>query len=49
MKDTEIWTVYAHINKTNNKIYVGITSQIPEKRWLNGKGYSYNSYFNETK
>lgn len=46
MKDTEIWTVYAHINKTNNKIYVGITSQIPEKRWLNGKGYSYNSYFN---
>ena len=41
-----MWTVYAHINKSNNKIYVGITSQTPEKRWLNGKGYSYNSYFN---
>lgn len=46
MTNTEIWTVYAHINKSNNKIYIGITSQIPEKRWLNGKGYSYNSYFN---
>ena len=35
------WTVYIHTNKTNGKRYIGITSQHPpEKRWLNGHGYS---------
>jgi hypothetical protein len=33
------YTVYIHINKTNNKKYVGITSQQVEKRWKNGLGY----------
>lgn len=28
-----------HINKTNNKKYVGITKQKPERRWKNGQGY----------
>ena len=27
------WSVYIHINKNNKKIYVGITSKTPEKRW----------------
>jgi hypothetical protein len=28
-----------HINKINNKKYVGITKQKPEKRWSNGNHY----------
>ena len=32
--------VYVHINKINGKRYVGVTSQRPEKRWNNGKGYT---------
>lgn len=33
------WCVYAHINKINGKIYIGITSSL-EKRWMcNGEGY----------
>ena len=34
-----MWKVYAHINKINNKKYVGITQQTCKKRWMNGKGY----------
>lgn len=40
------YTVYIHKNKFNNKMYIGITSQLPEKRWLNGHGYSFNPHFN---
>ena len=29
----------------NNKKYIGITCQEPEKRWINGKGYKTNDYF----
>ena len=28
-----------HSNKINNKKYIGITHQKPERRWRNGKGY----------
>ncbi len=31
--DEKIWTVYMHINKANQKVYVGITSKKPEERW----------------
>lgn len=36
----ETWTVYRHINKINNKIYVGITKNSVAQRWgKNGRGY----------
>lgn len=38
------YTVYVHISP-NVKYYVGITSQNPEYRWRNGKGYHHNKYF----
>lgn len=40
-KEYRIWTVYMHTNKINNKVYVGLTRQKPEKRWKNkGSGYT---------
>lgn len=40
------FTVYMHVNKSNNKIYVGITQRDPELRWLSGHGYPHNPHFN---
>jgi hypothetical protein len=39
------YTVYMHINKINNKKYIGITQQKLKKRWGNGNGYKNNIYF----
>lgn len=39
------WCVYVHINKINGKKYIGQTSQRPEKRWDNGRGYITSSKF----
>lgn len=49
-KENEInsnrWIVYMHINKINNKKYIGITSRKPERRWRrNGQGYKSSPYF----
>lgn len=33
------YSVYMHINKTNGKIYVGITKQKVSDRWKNGSTY----------
>lgn len=34
-----MFTVYCHINKINNKKYIGITNRKPEERWNKGNGY----------
>ena len=38
------WTVYRHITPSG-KSYIGITSDKPERRWRNGKGYRKNKLF----
>lgn len=38
------YTVYKHISP-NGKIYIGITSKEPIKRWNGGSGYLNNDYF----
>jgi group I intron endonuclease len=40
------WSVYIHKNLINGKVYVGITSRAPEKRWgKDGNGYKRHPYF----
>lgn len=36
--------VYKHTTPSG-KVYIGITSQTPSKRWLSGHGYTHNDYF----
>lgn len=37
--------VYKHTNKTNGKVYIGITGQQPEDRWKYGYGYQSQQIF----
>ena len=39
------WTVYKHTNKTNGKVYIGITRTSVDRRWRNGEGYVLQTYF----
>ena len=39
------YCVYKHTNKVNNKVYIGITCQKPEKRWDSGWGYMKQEVF----
>ena len=39
------YCVYKHTNKTDGKVYIGITGQSPEERWRHGKGYKSNIHF----
>lgn len=44
----KIWCVYKHTNKTNGKVYIGITSASTlNQRWDNGNGYILNKPFFE--
>lgn len=43
--DTDKWCVYIHTAPSGKK-YVGITSQTPNARWRNGKGYKNSVAFN---
>lgn len=38
------YIVYKHTSPSN-KIYIGITCNLPSRRWSNGKGYLHNDYF----
>ena len=40
-----MYIVYKHTNKTNGKIYIGITCQTPEQRWRSGLGDKDQSKF----
>lgn len=40
------YTVYKHISPSG-KVYIGITSKNPVKRWRGGSGYSTNPYFSK--
>ena len=39
------YCIYIHTNKTNGKVYVGLTSMKPEERWREGKGYHKGTHF----
>ena len=39
------YCVYAHINKTNGKIYIGQTCKKPRERWSRGAGYKSQPHF----
>lgn len=45
MEEEKIYCVYKHTCIHNNKIYIGITLQKPEKRWKKGRNYKANKYF----
>ena len=40
----ETYCVYKH-TAPNKKVYIGITSKKPQRRWNNGNGYRENPYF----
>lgn len=44
------YTVYMHVNKINNKKYIGITGRTPKERWMsNGLGYKGQHFYNAIK
>lgn len=39
------YSVYIHTNRTNGKVYIGITSMSPKRRWHRGSGYAQQKRF----
>lgn len=39
MENKENYKVYMHINKSNQKVYVGLTKQLISRRWNHGNAY----------
>ena len=39
------YVIYMHTNKTNGKVYIGLTSMTPRERWRDGKGYHKGTHF----
>lgn len=39
------YIIYMHRLKKDNRVYIGITCQKPEKRWQKGFGYKHSTYF----
>ena len=44
MNNDNNYIVYKHTSPSN-KVYIGITSQSPNRRWRNGNGYKGQTYF----
>lgn len=44
-KTDNTYCVYMHINKINNKVYIGQTCQNTDRRWRDGNGYKDCPYF----
>lgn len=44
MNNDNNYVVYKHTSPSN-KVYIGITSQSPNRRWGNGNGYKAQAYF----
>lgn len=41
----KVFKIYIHLNKINNKAYIGQTCQTLDKRWGNGVCYKHNPHF----
>lgn len=41
-----MYSIYIHLNKINDKKYIGITCKKPEIRWANGLGYKKQPFWN---
>ena len=48
MDESCCWTVYQHITPSN-KVYIGITSNTPARRWDCGRGYKGQVFYNAIK
>ena len=45
MENNNTYIVYMHVNKINDKKYIGVTCRKPEYRWNSGRGYWQNQHF----